>query len=153
MSSWVVNISKDGDSTAFLVNLFYCVTSLTIFFFFLSGISFISICAHCLSSSHWVLLRRVWFHLLYSLPRGVCTRFKDLPRAFSCQGWTGPASQPLLLCQMLQSLYHFCGTSLDLLQYVHVCLILRSLKQEYGLAPFISLHLVVSYASCILLVL
>lgn len=35
MSGWVVNISKDGDSTAFLVNLFYCVTSLTIFFFFL----------------------------------------------------------------------------------------------------------------------
>lgn len=45
-----------------------------------------------------------------------------------------------------------CGPSMRLLQHVDVCRVLVSWEQEPGLTASLSLHLLVSYASCILVV-
>jgi len=57
---------QDGDPTTSLSNLFQGLTILIAekCFVTLSGISWISVCAHCPWSCHSVPWRKVWLHLL-----------------------------------------------------------------------------------------
>ncbi|KAK4806816.1 hypothetical protein QYF61_005612 [Mycteria americana] len=58
--------------------------------------------------------------------------FHFVPTA-SCPAKQSRLSPPLLICEVLQSLNHFHGPSLDSLQYVHVSLVLRSPELDTGL--------------------
>lgn len=68
--SWVLSLSKDGGcSPAFVGYLSPCLTTLTVFLKHQkswSGIYFILFGAQWFWSFHWVPLRRVLLHLLYS---------------------------------------------------------------------------------------
>ena len=89
VSSWVLSISKDGDSTSPLVNLFQCSTTLTVkkvFFLCLNRISCVSVGAHCLWSCHWAPLRRAWLHSLYSFPIRYLNTLIRSRSAFSSPG-------------------------------------------------------------------
>lgn len=58
MFRWVLNIFKDGDSTASLSNLLQYLTSLTVKVI-LSGISCTSVCSYCFLCCSWASLRRI----------------------------------------------------------------------------------------------
>ena len=65
-SRQVLNVSREGDSTASLGSLCHCSGTLTgkEFFSILGGTSCVPACAHCPLSCHWAPLKRVWSHSL-----------------------------------------------------------------------------------------
>lgn len=69
-SCCILDISKGGYSVSSLSHLVLCFTILTIkMLFLLFKWHFCSsVCAHCLLSSHWVLLRRSWLELIFFAP-------------------------------------------------------------------------------------
>jgi len=74
-----------------------------------SGEAFcVSACAHCLWSWHRALLIRAWLCPLSTL----------------CSGRIWQLSQSFLIRDMLHSLYHLGGRTLDSVQYLHVYLLL-----------------------------
>lgn len=83
MSSWILNISKDNNSTTSLGNTFHCSTPLTVkkFLLFLSEFFCISLCAHCFLSFPWTPMRRACLHLLY-FPHQVFTSIDNIPLRF-----------------------------------------------------------------------
>lgn len=99
-----------------------CSCSTMKVFFCLKWESFIWICACCLSSCHWPLPRRVLPRLPHTPPgpqkSGIYTHWWDLPEPSA--GLNSPSSQPLLVCQMLQSHHHLRSPKPDLLQYIHI---------------------------------
>lgn len=63
---WLLNISKGGESTTSLCNLFWCSITFTVKKCFLISrhrTFCVSVCAHCLSPCHWAHLKRAWLHL------------------------------------------------------------------------------------------
>lgn len=107
MFSWVLNISRGGDSVGSLGSLFQCLSTLTgntLSLFSLCLILQISACAHCCFSFHWLSLIEVYFHLhlslsvqvficrIYSVSR-YCSKSKDqhgFTYAFSLSIYTHP---------------------------------------------------------------
>lgn len=67
VSSQIVSMLKDEDSTISLGNMFQCLILITIkkIFFMFKSNSFISVRTDCLFSCHWAPMRRVWLLVLY----------------------------------------------------------------------------------------
>jgi len=80
-------------------------------FLCLNGISYISVCAHCLLSSHWATLKRCSLHLRFFLLQILITR-RRFPWVFLLQAEQSHLFQPLLLWQILQFLNHLNGSLL-----------------------------------------
>jgi len=127
-SKWFLTISKVEGSATSLSNVCQCSVNLTgqnCFLIFIGNL----LCFRlgplplvlalgttekslALSSFH------APFRYLYTLRRS--------PLSLPFSRLNSPSSQPFLIGEMLQSLHHLCGPSLDSLQYVHVSLVLRS---------------------------
>lgn len=101
-------------------------------FFCLNGAAYIIVYGCCLLSCHWVLLRRVCSSsFVLILPYQAFTHLvKNTLEPSLLQARESQLSQPLLVCQMLQSLEStFCPFSgQDLVCRGHVCLALRNPK-------------------------
>lgn len=100
-SSWVLNVSEDGDSTTSLGSLFLCVTTLiasTMFWFF-SGISCVSVCVYCLSVSghHW----EESVSAVFTAGSCIYGHLWVPPELSLLQAEWSQLSQPLLTCQIL----------------------------------------------------
>lgn len=68
---------------------------------------------------------------LHILPSGIhVAKIPPKPSTLQSQ-----LSQPLLIQQMLQSLSHTCGLLLDLLLYVHVCLVVGIPELDPAIQP------------------
>lgn len=105
LSCWVLNSSRDEDSTTSLGNLFEWLTAFTVkksrvggsctWFFFLSHldrICLISVCVLCLLPSHWVPMKKAWLLPHYFPSSRTYTHWSDTHwAAFSSSGWTAPA--------------------------------------------------------------
>jgi len=120
MCSWDLNISKDGNSTTLMSNLFQWVTTLIVKEFF-HMLKWNYLCfSVCVTGRYWEEFGSVVFtstiRYLY-----IWTRFSW---AFSL-GWAVPALSAFSQITMFQS-PNFCGPSLDSFQYVQVSFILRS---------------------------
>lgn len=106
-SRWLLNVSEEEDSTASLSNLFQCSITLPIKHFLMFRQNF-----PC-SSFHSLLLvlplDTTWLHLLCIFPSDI--HWWDPPE--TSWGFTGPGLLPLLIGEMLQSLHHICGPSLN----------------------------------------
>lgn len=70
------------------------------------GFSCISI---CFLSYHWILVRNLCLHLLYPLSSFLYAWIRS-PWVEPSITLSRPISQPLLICQKLQSLNHLCGS-------------------------------------------
>jgi len=77
--------------------------------------------------------RRAWLYLLYSFPSGMCPHWQDPSLPSQLQAEQSQHSQPLLTRQMLQSLNHPHGSSLDSLQHVHVFIVLGNPELDTAL--------------------
>lgn len=75
----VLNISKAVNSVGSLGSPFQCLTTLTGNTFSLCLVLQISACAHCCLSFHWLLLKKVYFHLhLFTLCQVfMCSRYRS----------------------------------------------------------------------------
>ena len=97
---WLLNISRDGDSTTTLAKLCQCSVTLTVksVSWCSEGTSRVSVCACCLWSWHWAPLKRPWLPILCTLPSGFYVSRSD------------PPPEPSLLqakqWEVLQSLHH-----------------------------------------------
>lgn len=63
-----LNTSMEGDSVTSMDNLLQFTFTGKNVTLCLGGPSSVSICAHCLLFCHWASLRRIWLHLLCTLP-------------------------------------------------------------------------------------
>lgn len=93
MSEWLgqesrllLNISKEGCSTAFLGNLCHHSVTFTVktVSWWLKGASCVSVCAHCLCSWHWAPLKEAWLCLLCIIPSHIYRHWWNPP----FPGWT-----------------------------------------------------------------
>lgn len=119
MSSQVLSISKDGNSTASPGNLLQYFTRLTVkrsFVLRWNGISYISFCSHCFLSVYWIPLRRVWLWLFCLLSRHLCTLIRSEP-SFCRLDSPSPLSVSLY-DRCISPFIIFWG--LSSLQYAHV---------------------------------
>lgn len=94
MSRWLLSISKAGDSTVPLGNLFQCPVTLTVkkcyLMFWQSLLFFIS----CLFSCHWVLMETASLWPLCLLSSGIYTHWWDPPQPSFLQTKQSQLSQP-----------------------------------------------------------
>ena len=65
-----------------------------------NSISYVSVCAHCFLSWHWVLLKRAQFCALCTLPSGIRMCGRDQPETSFLQDEQFQLSQPLLIWKM-----------------------------------------------------
>lgn len=101
-------------------------------FLSLNAISCMSVCVCCVLHSAQALPSRVWFCLLYWAPiTYLYTLTRSLFNLLSSR--LTKTSSPFLTGELLQSLHHSVGSSLDSLQYVHISLALRSPTQDTAL--------------------
>lgn len=132
ISSQVLNICKH-DPTTSLSNLFKGLTILKVesFFFSLSGNSYILVCANCLWSCHWTPLRKIWFHLLSPSPKVFV--HTDKTHSPHQTFWLWCYTVPVLSAPFYMTgapVPSSLSPSLDLLQYIHVFLVLVSLEPD-----------------------
>lgn len=91
-----------------------------------------SVCVCCVLPSAQALSSRVWFCLLYWAPiTYLYTLTRSLFNLLSSR--LTKTSSPFLTGELLQSLHHSVGSSLDSLRYVHISLALRSPIQDTAL--------------------
>lgn len=79
-----------------------------------------SIDSCAVTSHHWEELDC----LLHSLTSGICMHWWDVPELSVLHTEQSLALQPILVCQMFQSLNCLCGPSVDSLQHVYAFLVL-----------------------------
>ena len=104
VASWVLNITRNGDSITFLGNLLQAVTTLRVKkVLCLNRIYCLSICGYFFLSFSQPPLSRVWLCLLHPLPSGMHTHW-DPPEPFFLQAEQSQLAQPLCVRQVLQSL-------------------------------------------------
>ena len=111
--SWIS--AEDGDSTAapgWLSSVWPSRNKNKVFLIF-KWISWVSVCARCLSSCNWAPLRRAWLPLLYSPIRYLYTLIRP-PEPPLLQAGQSQLGQALHVWQMHWSLYHLRGPLLDL---------------------------------------
>lgn len=110
MSSWLLSISKGGNSTPSLGSLCQCLVTLTvrrrIGVFWCSFL----LCAHCLLHCHWVPLSGAWLSLLdSSLQLFMCIGEISAPEPFLLQAKQFKLSQPFLIAEILK--FHLLWTT------------------------------------------
>ena len=126
MPRQVLNFRRGKLPTAFLVQLFQSSVIPTAKFFLMFLRNFLSsVCAHCLLLRHCALLRRAWPHPLDTRPLDIHTSIDKIPPQ-SPLPWTeqSQVSQPFLIREVLQALYHLCGPPLDSFQEIPVFFVL-----------------------------
>lgn len=132
MSSHTLIISKDENSTTSLNNLFPCSTTpMTSVISFAQIFSCILNHAHITLSGAWWTVRSIWLYFFQSCLQIFIHVRSHLRLLFP--RLNNPSSQPLLVCQTLQSLHQFHDLTLDSFQYVHVALIQGSLELDPAL--------------------
>lgn len=98
---WLLNTSKDEDSTASL-GLF----PLLGFSHSKKSVPWCSVCTHCLLFCYWAPLKRAWFHLLCTLLSDVCNDWWDsATSSLFFSRLNIPTSLLFLIDEMLPSLY------------------------------------------------
>ena len=127
MFRWLLNISRDGDSTTSIRQP-------------------VSVLSHAQSKKgfpdvhreppvvghHWKEPASTFFTPSFQRSMHIHMHSSDPPWCFS--KLNSPTCQPFLIWEMLQSLNHRSGPLLDTLQYVHLCLALKSPELDTGVA-------------------
>ncbi|KAK4814100.1 hypothetical protein QYF61_008195 [Mycteria americana] len=116
-SNLTSNVSRDGASTTSLGNLFQCLTTLMVKNLFLK--SSLNLPSLSLKPLLLVLSQQ-------ALPKILEGCSKVSPQPSLLQAEQPQLSQPVLVGEVLQPLDHFHGPPLDLLQQLHVLLVLRA---------------------------
>ncbi|KAK4827187.1 hypothetical protein QYF61_015149, partial [Mycteria americana] len=106
-SNLTLNVSRDGASTTSLGNLFQCLTTLTVKNFFLK--SSLNLPSLSLKPLLLVLSPQALLKILEGC-------YKVSPKLSLLQAEQPQLSQPVLIGQVLQPFYNFCGPLLDSLQ-------------------------------------
>ena len=98
----VLNSSREGDSTASLGSLSQCFVTLTVkkCLSYSAGTSCASVCARCLSSSHWAQLKRDQLHPLDTLPSDIIHIGEVSPQSSLLQAKQAQFFQPVLIQQV-----------------------------------------------------
>jgi len=128
MSRCFLNIFKEGHPATSLGNLCHCLVTLAArkyLLMFRGTFLGFSLCPQPLVLSLGTTGKSLDPSSLHPLFRCLHTLIRS-PRTFSYPAWAVPVSQPFLGHEMLWTLNHLCGASLDSLHYVHVFLVVRS---------------------------
>jgi len=134
VSRWLLNISKEGDSTASLGNLCQCsVTAKKCFLMFRGNLLCLSLCPLPLVLSLGATEKSLALSSLHPPFRYLYTLLRHTPPSLLFSRLNSPSSHYFLAGAMLQSLHHLNGPSLDSLQYVHVSLVPRSPEMDIAL--------------------
>jgi len=125
----LLNISKEGDSNhppRQPVSVLVHPQSEKVFLIFRHNLLYFSLCVMPLVLSLDTAIKSVALSSLHSPFRYLYALIRSLPEPFLLQAKQSQFSQPFLTGEVVQFLYRLHGPSLDSLQSVHVCLLLRT---------------------------